>query len=54
MEEQVTITLTAQELMDLEGILMDRDQEEALRFLKECIKGKVEAARKLRLKPPLG
>jgi len=52
MEEQVTITLNAQELMDLEGILIDRDQEEALRFLKECIKRKVEEARKAHCKPP--
>ncbi len=44
MEKTVTITLSEQELLDLEAILVDEDQEEALRFLRNVIKQKVKLA----------
>ncbi len=52
MEGQVTITLDPEELMRIERILIDRDQDEALRFVRECIKKKVEDARRTHCKPP--
>ncbi len=39
----VTITLSAQEVLRLEAILMDKDKEEALEFLKTVIRAKVRA-----------
>ena len=53
MEEHVMIVLDAQELMELERILVDREREDALRFLQE-IQRKVERARQTRCKPPNG
>jgi len=56
MEEdaKVTISLDQRELMELERILMDREAEEALRFLKEHIQRKVEASEHSKLKRPVG
>lgn len=41
--ETTTISLTGEELMRLESIFMDKDKEEALKFLLEVIKPKIRA-----------
>jgi hypothetical protein len=41
--EATAISLTAEEVMRLESIFMDRDKEEALKFLLEVIKPKIRA-----------
>ncbi len=51
-EKTVTISLTAEELMDLEAILVDEDNEEALRFLREVVKKKVFAEEEGHCRPP--
>ena len=53
MQQQFAIVLDAKELMELERILIDRDPEGAFRFLKECIKKKVDDARRSHIKPPI-
>lgn len=52
MEKTVTITLSERELLDLEAILVDEDQTEALRFLREVIKRKVTLAEEGHCRPP--
>ena len=39
----VTITLKAEEVLRLEAILMDRNREEALDFLKNVLRPKIRA-----------
>jgi len=41
--EMTALGFTEEEMMRLEAILMDKDKEEALRFLLEVIKPKVRA-----------
>lgn len=41
--EMTTMSLNEEELMRLEAIFMDKDKEEALRFLLEVIRPKVKA-----------
>ena len=41
--ELATLSFTEEEVMRLEGIFMDKDKEEALRFLLEVIKPKIRA-----------
>ena len=41
--ELATLSFTEEEVMRLEGIFMDQDKEEALRFLLEVIKPKIMA-----------
>ncbi len=41
--KSVTITLDAQEVLRLEAILMDKNKEEALDFLKTVIRTKIRA-----------
>ncbi len=41
--ELTTLGLTDEEVMRLESIFMDKDKEEALRFLLEVIKPKIRA-----------
>jgi hypothetical protein len=41
--EMTVLGFTEEEMMRLEAILMDKDKEEALRFLLEVIKPKVRA-----------
>jgi hypothetical protein len=50
-EQKVVITLDAGELQELERILMDRDEKEALRFLRERVEKKVAAATRTHCKP---
>lgn len=52
-EKTVTISLTRNELMDLEVILVDEDKDQALRFLREVIKKKVFTTEEGHCKPPL-
>ena len=41
--ELATLSFTEEEVMRLKGIFMDKDKEEALRFLLEVIKPKIRA-----------
>ena len=41
--EMTALSFTEEEVMRLEAIFMDRDKEEALRFLLEVIKPKIRA-----------
>jgi hypothetical protein len=54
--ELATLSFTEEEVMRLEGIFMDKDKEEALRFLLEVIKPKIRAkgSRALDLKKGTG
>jgi hypothetical protein len=54
--ELATLSFTEEEVMRLEGIFMDKDKEEALRFLLEVIKPKIRAkgSRTLDLKKGTG
>ncbi len=49
----VAITITEQEQIELEEVLLDRDQKAALDFLKRVVKAKVEHHIKAHCKPPL-
>lgn len=51
MEQTIVITLDAADLQELERILMDRDEKDALRFLRERIEKKVREATKVLCKP---
>ena len=42
MKKSVTLTLSDEELMELQRILLDEDREEALRFLKKHLEKKVQ------------
>ncbi len=53
-EPKVTVSLDRHELMEMERILMDREAEDALRFLKERIQRKVGASARAKLRPPVG
>jgi hypothetical protein len=48
----VTITLDDAEQMQLEEILMDRNEKEALQFLKRAVKAKIDRRRKSHCRPP--
>lgn len=52
MDEPVMILLHTHELIELARILVDREAEEALRFL-EKIQEKVEEVRRAHCKPPV-
>jgi hypothetical protein len=41
MKRSITLTLSDEELMELQRILLDEDKEEALRFLKKHLNKKV-------------
>jgi hypothetical protein len=42
MKKSITLTLSDEELMELQRILLDEDKEEALRFLKTHLDKKVK------------
>jgi hypothetical protein len=42
MKRSITLTLSDEELMELQRILLDEDKEEALRFLKKHLNKKVQ------------
>ena len=52
--KSVAITLDERELMRLEAILMDRDEKDALLFLKEVVIGKVREEGSSALDPKKG
>lgn len=54
--EMTTLSFNEEELMRLEAIFMDKDKEEALRFLLEVIKPKLRSkgSRTLDLKKGIG
>ncbi len=52
--EMTTLSFSEEELMRLEAIFMDKDKEEALRFLLEVIKPKVRAKGSSALDPKKG
>jgi len=54
--EMTTLSFNEEELMRLEGIFMDKDKEEALRFLLDVIRPKLRArgSRALDLKKGTG
>ena len=51
-EKTVTISLTQRELLDLEAIVVDEDKEEALRFVREVLKWKIDAVQAGHCRPP--
>jgi len=42
MKRSITLTLSDEELMELQRILLDEDREEALRFLKKHLEKQVK------------
>mgnify|MGYP001490947563 CR=1 FL=1 len=52
MEQRIVIILDAEDLQELERILIDGDEKDALRFLRERIETKVDAASRARMKLP--
>jgi hypothetical protein len=44
MKKSITLTLSDEELMELQRILLDEDREEALRFLKTHLEKQVRRA----------
>ena len=52
MDQKVVITLDPADLQELERILMDRDEKDALRFLHERIEKKVHKVAKSHCRPP--
>ena len=44
MKKSITLTLSDEELIELQRILLDSDREAALRFLKSHLDKKVQAA----------
>ena len=52
MEQNVVITLDAGDLQELERNLLDRDEKDALTFLRECVEKKVREATRVHCKPP--
>ena len=43
MKKSITLTMSDEELMELQRILLDEDREEALRFLKTHLEKQVQA-----------
>jgi len=50
--QKIIITLDAEDLLELERILVDRDEKEALRFLDERIEKQVREVTRPHCKPP--
>jgi len=44
--KKAILTLEPEDVMELERILIDRDEEAALKFLSKKVKAKIEAAQK--------
>lgn len=51
MEQKTVITLDAEDLQELERILMDQDAKDALKYLRERIEKKVREAHKVECRP---
>lgn len=52
MEQIVTITLSEAEQLELEEIVIDRDEKAALEFVKRVIYAAVKKAKEAHCKPP--
>ena len=50
-DQKTVITLEAEDLQELERILMDRDEKDALQYLRERIEKKVREAHKVECRP---
>jgi len=50
--QRIVISLDAEDLLELERILIDRDEKDALRFLHERIEKKVHEATRAHIRPP--
>ena len=48
--KRTAISFNEEELMELERIIMDKDKDEALRFLEEAIYNKILSSQKMKLK----
>lgn len=51
---KAAVTLDEQEMIELEQIIADRDEKEALRFLRHAVYNKLIHAQRGRLQPDLG
>jgi hypothetical protein len=51
-DQRIVITLDAEDLQELERILIDRDEKDAFRFLHERIEKKVHEVAKAHCRPP--
>jgi len=51
-EEKVTIILDQKQILELEGIIMDRDKEAALKYLREYVYELVQKKKQGHCKPP--
>jgi hypothetical protein len=51
--KKTTVTLDEQEMMALEQIMVDRDEKEALKFLKKAIYDKIARSQRGKLKTDL-
>ncbi len=51
MATRVVVPLEEEEVMRLEAILVDRDKEAALEYLRTAVMRKIEAQRQARCKP---
>ncbi len=51
-EQKIVITLDAEDRREMERILIDRDEKEALKYLRERIEKKVNERTKAHCKPP--
>jgi hypothetical protein len=51
-DQRIVISLDAEDLLELERILIDRDEKDALRFLHERIEKKVHEATRAHIRPP--
>jgi len=51
--KKTTVTLDEQEMMALEQIIVDRDEKEALKFLKKAIYDKIARSQRGKLKTDL-
>ena len=49
-EQNVTVTLSEEERLELEQIAMDRDEKAALAFLVSAVLAKIECAERSRMK----
>jgi hypothetical protein len=52
MVQRAVITLDAEDILELERILIDRDEKDALRFLQQRIEKKLREANRPHCRPP--
>lgn len=51
MEEKVSVTLDQRQFLELEAIVIDRDKEEAFKFLEENIYKPIKKSKEAHCKP---